>query len=48
MNNFVLRSVFSSRYVQLKSSFFDNKKYQWENLRHTLVEELAKFNVAKY
>ena len=31
-----------SRYVQLKSSFSDEKKYQQLNLRHILVEKLPK------
>ena len=39
---FVLRGVFSSRYVQLKSSFSDKKKHQLWNLRNTLVEKLSK------
>ena len=43
INIFVLRGVLLSRYVQLKSSFSNEK-----NLRHTLVEKLSKINVAKY
>ena len=35
---FVLRGIFFSRYVQLKSSFSDEKKHQRWNLRHTFVE----------
>ena len=42
INIFVLRGIFFSRYVQLKSFF-----QQW-NLRHNLVEKLSKFNVGKY
>ena len=40
---------FLVRYFQLKSFFSDQKKknQRW-NLRHTLVEKLSKFNVAKY
>ena len=34
INIFVLRSVFFSRYVQLKSSSSDSKKHQRWNLRH--------------
>ena len=45
---YVLCSVLFSRYVQLKSSFFDKKKHQGWNLRHTLGEKLSKINVAKY
>ena len=48
INIFVLLGVFFSRYVQLKSSFSDEKKHQRWNLRHTLVEKLSKINVAKY
>ena len=46
INTFVLRGAFFGRYVQLKSSFSDKKKQQW-NLRHILVEELLKTNVAR-
>ena len=48
INNFVLRGVFFTGQVQLKSSISDEKKDQRGNLKHTLVEELSKFNVAKY
>ena len=48
INIFVLRGVCFSWYVQLKSSFPDEKKHQRQNLRHTLVEKLLKINVAKY
>ena len=48
INIFVLRGIFFSRYVQLKSSFSDEKKHQRWNLRHTLVGKLSKINVAKY
>ena len=48
INTFVLRSVFFSRYVELKSSFSEEKKHRRWNLRHTLVEKLSKINVAKY
>ena len=47
-NIFVLRGVFFSRYVQLKSSFSDEKRHQQWNLRHTSVDKLSKINVAKY
>ena len=40
INVFVLRGVFFSRYVQLKSSFCDKKNIR--NLRHTSVAELSK------
>ena len=45
---FVLRSVFFSRYVQLKSSFTDEEKHQRLNLRDALVGKLSQVNVAKY
>ena len=48
INIFVLRGFFFSRYVQLKSSFFDKKKHQLWNLTHTLVKKLTKIYVAKY
>ena len=48
INIFVICSVFFSRYVQLKSSFSDEKKHQQRNLWQTLVEKLTKINVAKY
>ena len=48
INIFVLFGVFFSRYIQLKSSFSDQKKHQRWNLRHTLVEKLSKINVVKY
>ena len=48
VNIFVLRGVFFSRYVQLKSSFSDEKRHQQWNLRHTSVDKLSKINVAKY
>ena len=48
INIFVLRGVFFSRYVQLKSSFSDEKRHQQWNLRHTSVDKLSKINVAKY
>ena len=47
INIFVLRRIFFSRYVQLNSSFSDEKKRR-RNLRHALVEKLLKINVAKY
>ena len=47
VNIFVIRNVFFSGYVQLKGSVSDEKKQRW-NLRHALVEELTKINVAKY
>ena len=47
INDFVLRGVFFSRYVKLKSSFCDEQKQRW-NLRHNFVEKLSKINVAKY
>ena len=47
-NIFVFRGVLFSRYVQLKSSFSDNEKHQWWNMRHTLVEKLSEFNMVKY
>ena len=37
---------FFSRSVLQKSSFSDEKNYRW-NLRHTLIEKLSKFDVAK-
>ena len=39
INIFVLRGVFFSRYVQLKSSFSDEKN---------ISGEIVKYNVAKY
>ena len=50
INIFLLRGVFFSKYVQLKSSFFDEENIRSisKNLRHTLVEKLSKINVAKY
>ena len=47
INIFVLHDVFFSTYVQLKSSF-SNEKHQRGNLRHSLVKKLSKINVAKY
>ena len=47
INIFVLRGAFFSRYVQLKSSFSDEKHIAW-NLRHTSVEKLSKTNMAEY
>ena len=47
INIFVLCGVFFSRYVQLKSSFSDQKKYQRWNLRHFLVDKLSKINTGK-
>ena len=47
INVFVVRGVFFSRYIRLKSSFPD-KKNQRLNLRHILAEKLSKINVAKY
>ena len=47
INIFVLPGVFFSRYVQLTSSFTDEKNQRW-HLKHTLVEKLLKINVAKY
>ena len=47
INDFVLRGALFSRYVQLKSSFSDEKKHQWGNFRHTLVEKLSEINVPK-
>ena len=47
INIFVICNVFFSRYVQLKGSVSYEKKQRW-NLRHTLVEEQSKINVAKY
>ena len=50
INIFVLCGVFFSRYVQLKSSFSDEKiiRDTEKNLRQTFVEKLSKINVAKY
>ena len=39
---------FEFPYCYLKSLFFWQKKHQRWNLRHTLVEKLSKFHVAKY
>ena len=47
INIFALLAIFFSKYVQLKSSFCQKKKHQWWNLRHSLVEKLSKFDVAK-
>ena len=47
INVFVIRGVFFSRYVQLKSFFSNEKKHERWNLRHTL-EKLSKINLAKY
>ena len=47
INIFVLRGVFFSRYIQLKSSFSD-EKHNRLNLRNTLIQKLSKINVAKY
>ena len=47
INIFVLRGVFFSRYVQLKSSFSDEKDISCE-IRDTSVDKLLKINVAKY
>ena len=41
VNIFVLHGVFFSRYVEPKGSFSDEKKHQWWNLRHTLLEKLC-------
>ena len=43
INTFVLPGIFVSRYVQLKSSFSDEK-----NMSHPLVEKLSRINMAKY
>ena len=45
-NIFVLPGVFFSRYVQLKSSFSDEKKISGE-IWDALVDKLWKINVAK-
>ena len=42
INIFDLHGVVFSRYVQLKSSFFDEKKHWWWNLRHSSVEKLSR------
>ena len=42
INIFVFRGAIFSRYVQLKSSFSEDKKHQRWNLEHTLVEKLSK------
>ena len=47
INIFVLRGVFFSRYVQLKSSFSDEKNISGE-IWDTFEEKLSKINVAKY
>ena len=47
INSFVLRGVFFSQYVQLKSSFSDEKTPAVKS-EHTLVEKLSKINVAKH
>ena len=48
VNSFVLLGVFLSRYVQLKNSVpAEINHWRW-NLRHTFVEKLSNFNVAKY
>ena len=47
INIFVLRGVFFSRYVPLKSSFPDEKKYQRWNLRQTLAEGSIKGKVLR-
>ena len=47
INFFVLRGVFFSRYVQLKSLLL-SKKVSGGNLRNALVDKLSKINVAKY
>ena len=43
INIFVLRGVFSSTYVQLKSSFSDKKKHQRGNLRHFSREAIENY-----
>ena len=49
INTFVLRGVFFSRYVQLKSSFSDEKTSAVKSeTRFSLVEKLLKINEAKY
>ena len=49
INTFVLRGVFFSRYVQLKSSFSDEKTSAVKSeTRFSLVEKLSKINEAKY
>ena len=49
INIFVLRGVFFSRYVQLKSSFSDEKTSAVKSeTRFSLVEKLSKINEAKY
>ena len=48
INIFVLPGVFFSRYVQLKGSFSYEKNIQRWNLRHTLVEKVSEYNVAKF
>ena len=45
---FVLRTVFFSRDVQLKSSFSDEKNIRAEISGQALGEKLSKINVAKY
>ena len=47
INIFVLRGVFFSRYVQLKSSFSDEKN-SGEIWVPTSAEELSKISEAKY
>ena len=48
INLLIVRGVFFSRYVQLKSSFTDKRKYQRWNLSYIFVEKLSKINVTKY
>ena len=49
INTFVLRGVFFSRYVQLKSSFSDEKTSAVKSeTRFSLVEKLSKIDEAKY
>ena len=45
INIFVLYGVCFSRYVQLKSSFSDEKA---QHQRHTLLEKQSKIDAAKY
>ena len=46
-NIFVLRGVFFSKYVQLKSSFFHEKTSAVKSETH-FIKKISKINVAKY
>ena len=48
INTSVFRGVFFSRYVQLKSSFSDEKNIRAEISGQALGEKLSKINVTKY